>query len=583
MTIKDETKVVNQVLPKPKICCVDLADNVSQSLVEAGFPVFNGTLGSIREVPNKRREDSQLLLPDYEYPDNFHEYDILIIDLTNEIKKEFKLFKVEDVKSRSNSFLSLACRYPANLFDPRPISASILAKKIAEVQNKKFIQIVFASKSYDVDYEIIEISETYPENHPNEKYNLYSFNNQIPLSYPRSGSEISICLVREDISNFLKKHATGLNYEQTFNHPTDWDKEQDKYVPTKSLLPLIRNINDEIVSFVQVNGYHITFVFPNIKNKEAFISDFFKTLLPSLYPDVFPFSTQFMWVNNSEYSVPNHEKILAEKAELLANYEKSNLIIENKISDNRKKYKFLHDLLTETDDKLVLAVFAFLKFLEFKNVILKDEQSKSIKEEDIQVEFDNGILVIETKGIGGTSTDSDCSQISKIKHRRCKERKSFDVWALYIVNHQRFLPPLNRKNPPFTENQIADAINDERGLLTTWQLFNLYNEIQTGIISKEQARLQILDYGLVVFKPKVSGNIGIPKELFKAGQIAIVDLINTKIKVGDTIILEKNSSYRKTKILSIHLNNINVDEASDGEVGIKLESKITKGTNLWKE
>ena len=71
--------------------------------------------------------------------------------------------------------------------------------------------------------------------------------------------------------------------------------------------------------------------------------------------------------------------------------------------------------------------------------------------------------------IGGTSKDEECSQIFKIKSRRMKELKRFDVFGLYIVNHQKHLPPLNRENPPFTENQIQDAINDERGLLTTWQ------------------------------------------------------------------------------------------------------------------
>ncbi|MGD0710680.1 MAG: hypothetical protein ABR968_05810, partial [Bacteroidales bacterium] len=200
---------------------------------------------------------------------------------------------------------------------------------------------------------------------------------------------------------------------------------------------------------------------------------------------------------------------------------------------------------------------------------------------DIQVELDKGILVIETKGIGGTSTDSDCSQISKIKHRRCKDRNAFDVWALYIVNHQRFLPPINRKNPPFTENQIADAKNDERGLLTTWQLFSLYNEIQCGLISKEEAKNQILQYGLVVFKPKLLTNIGIPKELFKGGQVAVIQLTNTKIKIGDTIILEKDNRFTKTKVVSLQLIDKDVNEVINGEVGIKLDSKITKGSTLW--
>lgn len=583
ITTDIESKVAKQVMPKPKICCIDLTDNVGKFLVESGYTIYKGTLGAVRAVPNKRPDDSHLLLLDHNYPQNFHEFDILILDLTNEILKDFEPLTIEERKSRSHSMFSLVCSYPATLFDPRPLSASILANKIAEVKNRKFIEIVFGSENYEVDYEIVEITDKYPENHPSEKHNLYSFNPQVPLSEQKFGREVEICNIREDLQNLLMKHLDELSYEQTFYHPTEWVKDKGKDVPTKNLIPLMKNINDEIVSFVQIYGNHITFIFPNIKNKDTFLSEFLKSILPSVYPDVFPFSTQFKWVGNSEYYTPNHEKLLDEKVKLFAEYEKSTLIIESKIEENFKKYKFLHDLLTETGDKLVHAVFAFLKFLEFKNVILKDEESKTIKEEDIQVELDFGILVIETKGIGGTSTDSDCSQISKIKHRRCKERNSFDVWALYIVNHQRFLPPINRKNPPFTENQIEDAINDERGLLTTWQIFKLYNEIQTDLISKEEARNQMLEYGLILFKPKISDEIGVTREVFKGGYVAVVNLLNTKINVGDTVILEKDYTYNKSKILSLQLNDIEVMEAIIGEVGIKLDRKISKGTILWKE
>ncbi len=572
-----------ELIPKPRICCIDLTNEVTESLKSSGYNIFEGSLGAVVEVPNKRRDDSQLCSLDFNFPVNFHEFDILILDLTNEIKKEFKPLSTDDRKSRKQTIVSLVCRYPANLFDPRPLSASLLGTRIGEVQNRKFIQIVFASDNYDIDYEFIEISDGYPKSHPIEKYSIYSFNSQIPLSQPRIGKEVSICSIRDDIFNLLKKHSSDLNYEQTFHHPTEWNNEKEQYVPSTKFLPLIKNINEEIVSFIQVLGNHITLVLPNIKDKKEFTSELLKSILPSQYPDVFPFSTQFKWIESPDYYTPNQQALINEKIHLQDEFEKKQLAIDNKISDNNKKYKFLHDLLTETDNKLVSAVYSFLKFLEFKNVTLMDEKSATIKEEDIQVEHENGILVIETKGIGGTSTDSDCSQISKIKHRRCKERNAFDVWALYIVNHQRFLPPLSRRNPPFTENQIEDAKNDERGLVTTWQLFNLYSNIQSGLITKQEARKQILDYGLVKFKPKMTANIGQPKELFKNGQIAIVNLSNTKIKVGDIIIVEKENSFSKTKVISLQVDNKDVNETENGEVGIKVDIKIAKGAILWKE
>ena len=132
------------------------------------------------------------------------------------------------------------------------------------------------------------------------------------------------------------------------------------------------------------------------------------------------------------------------------------------------------------------------------------------------METEDGLLVIEIKGIGGTSTDGQCSQIEKIKNRRMQERRNFDVFGLYIVNHQRYQPPLLRENPPFKREQIQDAENDKRGLLTTWQLFNLYFSIKNGCISKEEARKALLKYGLIEFSPQNCVSLGEPVKILHA-------------------------------------------------------------------
>lgn len=579
-TSTDEKKHELNLLPKPKICCIDVKNEVFGTLTDSGYYLYNGTLGNIQKIPNKRRGDYYQLILDYDFPENLHEYDILILDLTNVSTKEFKPLEVGERQIKNKKIFTLISSYPATIFDPRPLSSSILGKSIREVRKKKFIQIVFASEQYEIEYEVLEISNDYPQNHPSENHQLYDFSN-LPLSELRKGTEASVFTMREDVYQFLNKHLLGLTYEQTFSHPYVWDSQEKKNIPSKYIFPLMKNLNDEIISLAQYEGDFITFVFPNIKNKKDFLTEFLKNILPSIFPEVFPFSTQFTWVASSEYYLPNHQDLLFEQEKLSMDFKKKIDAIENKIEGNLNKFKFLHAILTETGDKLVSAVFSFFKWLEFKNVVIKDEQSVSLKEEDIHVELDNGILIVEVKGIGGTSTDSDCSQVSKIKHRRCKERNSFDVFALYIVNHQRYLPPLNRTNPPFNEQQIADAISDERGLLSTWQLFNLYKEVCAELISKKDARLQILQFGHVTFKPKLKANIGQPKEILKDGFVVIVDLINIDLKVDVKIIIEKRGSYISAKILSLQLNNKDVKQVKNGEVGIKLDLKVSKNVTLW--
>lgn len=145
-----------------------------------------------------------------------------------------------------------------------------------------------------------------------------------------------------------------------------------------------------------------------------------------------------------------------------------------------------------------------------------DEEVKEGEDfqEDLQIHLaNNELLIIEVKGLHGTSKDNECSQISKIELRRIYERKYSNVYALYIVNNERGKEPLKRQMPPFTETQIKDAEFAHRAMAYTYQLFNLYFEIETGIISKEEARNALFQNGLVDFRSNFK-SIGKPYDYF---------------------------------------------------------------------
>jgi hypothetical protein len=579
----EETRTEELLLvERPRICSIDLTQSDFESLKTERYNIFQGSLGATMKIPNYSRHNSEYILLDYTLPLNFHEYDVLILDLNNEQKKEYKHDDHVIGDTKRKSIVQLTCSYPTTIFDPRPLTSSFLARKVNEIHGRKFLQIVFACDSYEVEYEKVEITDAYPQRLANERHNIYNFYDSIPLSDSRTGKEVTVFSVSEDLFSLLTKHSKDLIYEQTFYHPTTWSSEKGNY-PNPDFIPLMKNMNNEIVSFVLFSEQLVTFVFPNIKDKASFLSEFLKNVCPRILPELFPFSTQFKWKESQEYFLPNHSALLNEKIENEQDFNRKNSEIENKIAENISKFKFLHDLITETGDALVYAIHIFLKWLEFENVILKDEHSTSILEEDIQVEHENGLLIIETKGIGGTSSDSDCSQIAKIKMRRCKERNAFDVSALYIVNHQRYQPPLMRRNPPFTELQITDALNDERGLLSTWQLFNLYYDIQRGILTKTEARNELLKFGLIEFKPRTMDKLPPTKQILKDGYVVIIDVKNIKLKIGQTLVAEKNNKYFKTKITSIQMKDKPVSEVENGEAGLKLDTKISNGTTLWTE
>ena len=221
-----------------------------------------------------------------------------------------------------------------------------------------------------------------------------------------------------------------------------------------------------MVAYAEKIGPSWLFVFPQLADKAPFLLQLFQKHLPNLAPELFPSSTQLGWLKSEWYLLPNEARLLKEKQALEEEHAQKIQAKQQEIDLNYTKYLFLHELLTETGDKLVKAVEHYLRWLGFLDVVNCDEALPGRNEEDLQVTLEQGVLLIEVKGIGGTSKDSECAQVEKYKHRREKERNAFDVFALYIVNHQRYLPPESRDDPPFTDQQVQDAQADQRGLLT---------------------------------------------------------------------------------------------------------------------
>jgi hypothetical protein len=579
---KENVEEIN-IIEKPRICCLDLEEDVLSAMRKRGANIFQGTLGSKIKVPNKNIEEAYPIILNHVFPMNIQEYDIFIIDLNKYTTIEYNLKEHIKETHTGKSLVSLRCKYPETLFDPRPFASNLLRIELEKISKRKYLIIIFSSKGYDVDYEYIEMKDNYTSNQKILKYNIYSFWNSIRSYENRYGKEIKIGMKTNDLQILIEKHKKDMYYNQVFTLPGSYIKDEKVY--DQGYYPLIFNGNDEIISYVETKNYRGVFLLPQIKDKASFLVEFLDSIAPSIYPELFPYSTAFKWIEQEEYWLPKHAELIMEKLSTQEEYEKKLTEIEYRIEDNLKNYSFLHEMLKETGDALVKAIIRYLKWLGFSSVHFMDEshQNSSILEEDIQIELENGLLIIECKGIGGTSTDADCNQIHKIKHRRSKERNKFDVFALYIVNHQRNLPPLRRQNPPFTNQQINDAKNDERGLLTTWQLFNLYFDIEKGIITKEEARNQLLEFGLIEFRPKDLIFVSKPERLYNNGEVCIININNISLKVNDELLIERNGKFEKTSILEIRDNNQPILQAEKGELSLRLDIKIRKNSILWKQ
>jgi len=429
-----------------------------------------------------------------------HEFDVFVIDLGNIDTVKYK--EEDHTKKRivGNSNYYFVSSLPETLFNPIPIGCEILQERL-KIKSRPTLKIIFQNVKQNVSYTYKDVAQ-YDNGETIEKTN-YLLSLDI-TSNSLFGKEVRIC-----DNNFAKtlfaKFENEIEYYQTFYYPQDRDLNTGKLVPLNGFTPLLTNIHGDIVSYIWISESEITFMLPQLKSKKQLLDILFKEILYCHYSEYFPSIEASSWKNKSQYYLPGQLYLQEEKERITHKYEEDIKNVNLKIEKNVQEHKFLHDILSESGSALVKAIIAYLKWLGFENVLDKDETvENNVFEEDIQVDLgEKGILIIEAKGLHGTSKDSECAQISKIRYRRCEERGKFDVFGLYIVNNERSIEPLKRTIPPFNDNQIKDAKNDKRGLIYTWQLFNLYFNIENGFISKDEARERMLMTGLVDFSPKL--------------------------------------------------------------------------------
>jgi hypothetical protein len=585
--VDEELKVMNKsikTIERPKICCIDIEESDIKELEKSGFNIQSGTLGTKINIPNKKKGESHNVLPNYDIPKNLHEFDITIVDLGNDKTIDYQPMEHNRDKHTGISSKFLYSPYPETIFNPKPFGSSILQKSLDKLEDKEHLIITFLTPSYKVEYQTININ--IDSNRFGKKFtkNIYTFQNDIPLNIAKDGEEVSVCDVDQILKEFLTKYSNQMIYNQTFTHLLKFNNDGVGSFD-KRYKPLLENLNDDIVSMLHYDKNKTFFYFPQVKDKSKFLNEFLSEVAPSLFSNLFPNSTQNKWKEEEEYWLPNHKSLIEDKQSLIQEYEQKLQKKEKEIISNLKQYSFLHKILTETGNDLVTSIIQYLKWVGFGNITDMDEtkdESQTL-EEDIQIEFDNGLLIIECKGIGGTSKDCECSQISKIKHRRCEEREKFDVFALYIVNHQRHKAPLTRTNPPFTKEQITDAKHDKRGLLSTWQLYNLYFDIEKEILTKKEAREILLEYGLIEFKPKNLIFIYEPKKFYQNNIICSINIEDIELKVDDILFIERNNKFSKVTILDIQENGKSTKSANNGKFGLKLNQPIKKNSKIWKK
>lgn len=576
-------KVTDMNSKTTRVLSIDMGQEVVDFLRKENLETYDGTFGPLVDARNVDYCWDRLpIYLEQNLPDNLHEYSVVIEDLGFERKTiPYDLEQIDKQKAiadTDSSFKSLCLAKPRNVFDPVPFCCFLL-KSNFETKKGELIKIIFQAPKYEVQYSGIRMS--------NNIHSIGVFSNyQNILDFTqKSLSGDRVKLVNEyRLSEILFSGLENqLSYSQTFFHPSIPKNGIYDTEPNPHFIPLLLNEQGDIISYVYFEKKTCTFVLPQIENKVVLLERLFTNCLYRNFSELFPLQTKNTWLTKKEYELPEIVQLCEEKEEARQIYENTIEQKDKSIAEIRKKYNFLYAMLTETGDSLVNNVKQYLEWLGFDNVQSMDEEVKEGEDfqEDLQIHLaNNELLIIEVKGLYGTSKDNECSQISKIELRRIHERKYSNVYALYIVNNERGKEPLKRQMPPFTETQIKDAEFAHRAMAYTYQLFNLYFEIETGIISKEEARNALFQNGLVDFRSNFK-SIGKPYDYFKNNKVACIELHDTILSVGDKVYFEDDRKrLNVVEIVNIQVDRQNKQTVKDGKVGIEFNMKIPKGAVL---
>ena len=320
-------------------------------------------------------------------------------------------------------------------------------------------------------------------------------------------------------------------------------------------------------------------VIPQVSDKGQFLTQLFQDFLPEISPHLFPDFEGAKWIHRKEYELPSvvalQNKLLGVEEEYLRIYDS----LQNSIAETQTKDAYLYALISETGTMLVNAIKTALAALGFKKVVDVDaiEQqagnANSLRE-DLQIHDITPTLIVDVKGIGGIPTDADALQAQKHAFIRIKEWKRVDVKGLTIINHQRYIPALDRDNDHAFRQEILDnAVQVELGLMTAWDLWRILRNVQKLGWRLEDVQPLFYRTGRIKVVPEHYIFAGVIEHLWKG--IVGVRVKQGQIKIGDTLAFEGDIEFEEMSVNSMQVNGKQVEIADAGE-GVGVQTILAK-------
>ena len=525
----------NVKYPIPKILLIDIEKEIRKNLIAKGYNISIGSFGSPYNVVK-----SGYLLPvtdNSHLPFNYIDQDIVIIDLINgeqlgETPKELKQVVAGEKWAWSNCI--------KGVINPRPIGAYRSLDGFDKIYVNGGIFIIFACPRNIEKYiwgGIDNLNTVIVEDHiSHSNWDFLSDNAYFGVQN-NFGEEIEIIKPESMIGRLMLKYNNDSQYLCTIEHPSQED-----------FITLAVNRFGSIVAGVKSSkrAKGLIFIFPDIKDKSGFIIEMFDEVLPSIASKQFPYAQGFHWEHNPEYELQEVLKLNKQIEDIELDAKAKITSLEETIRQKQDDWGFLYDLIRETGDPLRIAVKQTLELLGFQQVIdmdveLDSEGKIGPKMEDLQIRNDSPLILVEIKGIVDLPSDEETLQVWKYLTPRIKELKRYDVRGLFIINHQKNIPPLERENKTlFREVIITNAIEHEIGLLTTWDLFRLLRGYINNKWNHKDIRNLLYNNGRIEPIPNHYHLIGTIEHIWDKEGIIIIgtEIKKSELKKGDFISIE---------------------------------------------
>lgn len=577
----DKNTPVSPKYQKPKTLTIDLPSECAAGIRGLGYQCDEGTFGTPYKVPPS---DSWVpVIWKAQLPD-FTEQEIVIIDLTPPKTVD----KPEGEPPVAQVEKDWWCKCANGEIDPRSRAMAAVQVHFDLILDHGGTFVVFAQPRIDQDLHFTTLWQKDFSNQTSIHYDNWSFLSVLDNLgvEPRHGREMSVALEDAPAVSGMKKFLQDGRYAATITPNRqvagEWtDLFKDKYDRTIGGV-LVRKAS---------RGNGMVWVLPQISDKAGIITHLFEELMPAVSPHLFPEFEGGRWVERSEYRLPAILDHINSIEEIKANAKRKIKAVQVKIDEERSKYGFLDKILTSQGSELVESVEDCLKFIGFSDVVDVDAKvdssgKNSRKQEDLQILDGSPSLLVEVKGLSGFPGEADVLQVLKYVTRRTSEWDRTDVRGIFIVNHQKNIPALDRNNlHAFPAPQPKDALDSNITLITTWELFLLARAKMRWNWPSEVVKELFCTSGRISCIPTHYVAIGIVEKYWPEPEAVAIRLNGSGLSKGQRIAFVTPSDYLEQIVTSLQVDGNDVDNAASGDlVSIKVEyskSQIRPKTSVY--